>query len=102
MKKLVFAALSICSAVAFTSCNQEKIDQLEAEKAQLQNELHKAEEVSALKDSTITDFFEALAEIESNLEQVRNTETKLGNLRLRGDVKTDAIQQIIDDMTEIS
>lgn len=102
MKKLVFAALSVCSAIAFTSCNQEKIDKLEAEKMELQNELHKAEEVSSLKDSTITDFFEALAEIESNLEQVRNTETKLGNMRLRGDVKKDTKAQIIGDITEIS
>lgn len=102
MKKLILASLSICTAVAFTSCNQEKIDRLEAEKMQLQNELHKAEEVSSLKDSTITDFFEALAEIESNLEQVRNTEQKLGNMRIKGDVKKDTKEQIIGDITAIS
>lgn len=102
MKKLILASLSLCSVLAFTSCNQEKIDKLEAEKMQLQNELHKAEEVSSLKDSTITDFFEALAEIESNLEQVRSTEQKLGNMRIKGDVKKDTKEQIIGDITEIS
>lgn len=102
MKKLIIASFSICAALAFTSCNQEKIDRLEAEKMQLQNELHKAEEVSSLKDSTITDFFEALAEIESNLEQVRSTEQKLGNMRLKGDVKKDTKEQIIGDITAIS
>jgi hypothetical protein len=102
MRRLIIATLSICTAIAFTSCNQEKIDKLEAEKMQLQNELHKAEEVSSLKDSTITDFFEALAEIESNLEQVRTTEQKLGNMRITGDVKTDTKEQIIGDITAIS
>lgn len=102
MKNLKLSILGICTLFAFASCNQGKIDELEAEKMELQNQLNETKELSALKDSTITDFFQAFADIESNLEEVRVKENKLGEMRLKGDVNADTKEQIISDITSIS
>lgn len=102
MKNILKIALVFSCAAILFSCNQGKIDELEAEKMELQNKLTEQKELSALKDSTITDFFDAIAEIETNLEQVRTKENQLGEMSAKGDVKKDSKDQIIRDITLIS
>lgn len=101
MKKTVFALLSGITFL-FSSCNQAELDQLKSEKTQLENKVSLLEDQSALKDSTISDFFNSFNEIESNLALIREKEKNIVSQKVSGEVRKDVKEQIISDITDIN
>jgi len=85
----------IFAVVALVSCNQKKIDRLQAMK-------DSTTQASSKKDSTIIGYVSAMNEIQENLDSIKTIE-KIVSLRANSDVeiKTDEKQQIIDDINMI-
>lgn len=84
-----------------TSCNQAEIDKLTKEKTDLQEQLLQEKELSAMKDSSINQFFESFAEIENSLEEIRAKEEGLAKLSVKGDIKNNKKEQIISDINSM-
>lgn len=81
--------------VALISCNQKKIDRLQA----MQDS---TAQVSFQKDTTIVSFISVMNEIQENLDSIKAIE-KIVSVQAASNVelKTDAKQQIIEDVTMI-
>lgn len=73
--KLIASALLI--TVGFSACNQAEVERLKTENDKLNSEVNSLKSESTLKDSTITDFFQAFNDIEENLKQIKEKENIL-------------------------
>ena len=85
----------IIAFVALVSCNQKKIERLQA----MQDS---TAQVSFQKDTTIVSFISAMNEIQENLDSIKAIE-KIVSVQTASNVemKTDAKQRIIEDVTMI-
>ena len=101
--KILYSSLVVALIFLVSGCNQAEVERLKSEKADLQSAIHELEEQSALKDSTINDFFNSFNEIESNLAMIREKEKNIKSQRLgNGEVRKDVKEQIISDITDIN
>jgi DNA repair exonuclease SbcCD ATPase subunit len=91
MKKLIF--LSVAFLIAFTSCNQGKIAEMENELANLRNEKHVA-------DSLQDKFYEFLNEIENNLTEIKTKERIISETA--SERPQNLQEKIVQDLDDIS
>lgn len=68
------APLYIFLALFIFSCNQDKIDQLETQKAEIQSEYDRLMEESQAKDEFIAEYTKTLNDVYDNLELIRKRE----------------------------
>ncbi|TXC78526.1 hypothetical protein FRX97_07345 [Luteibaculum oceani] len=104
MQKTLLKPLTLILVVliSFTACNQAEVARLQSENAELKGELEEMEFVSAQKDSTITDFFKDLNEIESNLVEIKKKEQGLVNKKFDGEISSGQKDKIISDIKSIN
>jgi chromosome segregation ATPase len=87
--------IAIFAFVALVSCNQKKIDRLQA----MQDSTVRA---SFQKDTTIIGFISAMNEIQENLDSIKTLEKIVSVQAVSGvELKTDTKKQIIEDVARI-
>lgn len=95
MNKLTFFTTVLLATLALFGCNQDKVKQLEQEKAQL-----KAEQ--ARQDSLIDDFMSTFNEFEENLAVIKEKETLITMGEENPEYRTGGKEAIIEDIQMIN
>ena len=96
MKQLLFISLALVLALGMTSCNQDKIDQLERQKAMLEQE-------KSRQDSLLNDFMNTFNQFEDNLDMIKEKENLISMGSENPEYRTDnGKDRILEDIQMIN
>lgn len=95
MNRLIIPPLILVLALSFMGCNQDKIEQLEREKAALQAE-------KARQDSALNDFMNTFNEFEANIEMIKEKESLITMGADNPEYRSEGKEAIIEDIQMIN
>jgi len=96
MQRLFFISLALVLALGMTSCNQDKIDSLERQKALL-------EEEKSRQDSLLNDFMNTFNQFEDNLDMIKEKENLISMGSENPEYRTDnGKDRILEDIQMIN
>ena len=91
---LKISAILLVGALAFTSCDKEEREQLQAQADELEQKLHE-------RDSAFNSIMNVMAEVETQIEQIKTQENLIANSS-SGDFSSMEKDQMVGDLKKIN